>query len=429
MSEIKPQGYRPRLVDAEIGRFLSLFGAIEIAGPKWCGKTWSARAHGASITYVDRNGMLDVAQADPSIVLEGIRPHVIDEWQLAPSIWDTVRHAVDEASQKGNWILTGSSTPKKGTIRHSGAGRIGRVRMRPMSLQESGDSSAVVSLAGLFEGRFQPQQVETSIRDVLTLSCRGGWPDALSVSPEDALLISREYLRAFIENTMPQRGRSRDISGRLLASLARNVCQAATYKTLQSDMAGGEKDASSLISIKTVTEYLAEFEALYLIDEVKGWAPPLRSRKRVQLKPKRYFADPSLAVAALGASPSSLIEDWQTLGLIFENLCLRDLLVYANALPGAAMTPVRYYRDDAGLETDVIIERADGSWAALEIKLSDNKVEEGVASLTRLCKKLQHNTSARVREPEFLAVVVGVSHYARKTPEGVYVVPITALGA
>ena len=430
--DIKPAGYRPRIVDTEIRRFLEVFGAVEVAGTKWCGKTWTSRAHAASISYVDRGNNLALAKADPSLMLIGDAPHVIDEWQRVPALWDVVRHAVDDAAgKKGLWILTGSSTPRKKEERpaHSGAGRIGRIRMLPMSLSESGESNAAVSLAGLFRGEFSRQKVEADTRELLDVACRGGWPEAINAPTARAQTMAREYLRAILDESIPALGKSSDMAERLIASLARNLCQAATYQTLRLDMYGGEEDPEGLANDKTIVDYLETLRSLYFIEGVKGWVPPARSPKRVQLKEKRYFADPSLAVAALGMTPESLLEDWQTFGLIFENLCMRDVLVYARALPNVGMTPVRYYRDDSGLEADAIIELADGRWAALEFKVSEDKVPDGIENLERLRAKLLKNPHARTREPEFLAVIVGLGEYARKSKEGVYVIPLRTLGA
>ncbi|MEG1831245.1 MAG: DUF4143 domain-containing protein [Raoultibacter sp.] len=428
--KIKPEGYLPRIVDAAIEHYLALFGAVEVAGTKWCGKTWAARAHAASVTYVDQGKNLQLASADPSLILLGETPHVIDEWQQLPLLWDTVRHAVDNAGGvKGSWILTGSSVPRKEEVSHSGAGRIGRIRMSPMTLAESGDSTAKISLAGLFAREFTPLMLKVDTRKLVDVVCRGGWPEALGMNPMDAQVIAREYLRAVYDQSIPRLGKKGDSAERLVASLARNLGQAVTYKTLQKDMFGEEGLEEGIVSMKTVADYVAALESLYLIESVKGWAPPARSPRRVQTKEKRYFADPSLAAAALGMNTDALLGDWQTFGLLFENLCMRDLGVYARALPNPAINPVRYYRDDSGLEVDAIIELADGRWAALEIKTSEDKVAAGVKSLTRLRDKLQKNPQAHMREPEFLAVVVGIAEYARKTPEGVYVIPITALGA
>ncbi|MEG0758429.1 MAG: AAA family ATPase, partial [Raoultibacter sp.] len=264
---LKPDGYIPRIVDNEIARYLSVFGAVEIAGTKWCGKTWAARAHAESISYVDRGNNLDIAKADPSLMLLGEKPHVIDEWQSVPALWDVVRHSIDDsAGEKGRWILTGSSTPHKDEVSHSGAGRIGRIRMSPMSLAESGDSAKSISLSGLFEGVFEPQKVEVDTTQLLAYACRGGWPEAINIDVEDAQLIAREYLRSVFEQSVPRAGKDSDTAQRLVASLARNLCQAVTYKTLQKDMVAGEEDANEITSAKTIAEYIAMLESLYLID-------------------------------------------------------------------------------------------------------------------------------------------------------------------
>lgn len=431
---IEPEGYIPRVVDAQIERYLSVFGAVEIAGTKWCGKTWSARKHGASIIYVDQGSNTDLARSDPKMMLLGERPHVIDEWQRVPAIWDAVRHEIDEQRRtKGAWILTGSSSPRrKGeggveAVHHSGAGRIGRVKMLPMSLFESGGSSGSVSLADLFEGRFSPQTSDVDTQGLVELVCHGGWPEALESSVEEAQIVAREYLELIINETVPGQGKDPLIAERLCKSVARNLGQATTYKTMIGDIFGGEENPLTLISEDAVGEYLRLLTRLYLIEEVPGWAPPARAKKRFATKPKRYLADPSLAVALLGMNVRSLFEDWQTFGLVFENLCVRDLTVYARALEGVSPTPVRYYRDDAGLEVDVIIELTDGRWAALEIKVGEDKVAEGERSLLRMRDKVCGNLRARVRPPEFMAVITGVSSFARQLESGVYVIPVRCL--
>lgn len=431
---VRPQGYRPRIVDAKLERYLSIFGAVEVAGTKWCGKTWTALEHASSVSYVDT--MVALAKDDPTVVLMGERPHVIDEWQRVPAIWDEVRHAVDRtAGTRGAWILTGSSTPlprdsdnEYDVPHHSGAGRMGRIRMRPMSLSESGDSNRTVSLKGLFEGEFQPVQFKTSAWDLVELVCRGGWPEAIGLPAADAQIIAREYLRALQDESIPRQGRSGDVAMRLLFSLARNLGQAATYRTLIGDM-GDASASDGSVSETTARAYLDLLKEMYLVEELPGWLPPARSRKRVASKPKRYLADPSLAAAVLGMSPTSLMEDWQTFGLLFENLCIRDLRVYADALPDIGFEPVRYYRDGAGLECDAIIEMADGRWAALEVKVGERKVDEAVVNLKRLRDKVTGNSGARARQPEFMAVVTGVSEFARKVEDGIYAIPIRCLTA
>lgn len=433
-TDISPAGYFPRIVDEQVKRYLEIFGAVEISGTKWCGKTWTALTHGASVSYVDDD--LELARADPFLMTLGERPHVIDEWQLVPRIWDAVRRSVDrERGLRGGWILTGSSQPllRRGDgdelLSHSGTGRIGRVRMHPMTLAESGDSTGSVSLAGLFAGEFEPSRAPDDTQKLVELCCRGGWPEVVGMDVSSAQVLAREYLHFFFSESAPRAGKDGGVAARLVASLARNLGQATTYRTIIRDMYG-EADGDSVVTQETVAAYLSFLKASYLVEEVPGWVPPARSRKRLAIKPKRYLADPSLAAAQLGMGPGAFFHDWQTFGLLFESLCLRDLLVYARALPEIGFEPVRYYRDDSGLEVDAIVELADGRWAAFEFKVSEDKVSSAVENLLRLRKKLCENPlaqHARTREPEFLAVITGISRFARQTPEGVYIVPIRCL--
>lgn len=421
----------PRVADAQIERYLKAFGAVEIAGTKWCGKTWSALMHGASVSYVDEN--LDLARADPSMMLMGDRPHVIDEWQRVPAIWDCVRHEVDRArGTRGAFILTGSSTPatrqgEQGPA-HSGAGRIGRVRMSPMSLFESGESTGQVSLSGLFAGEFTPCVAERDTLGLVEAACRGGWPEAVGMDVSSAQLIAREYVTAALGVSIPALGLDPDIARRIASSLARNLGQAATYKTIITDMFGAEENPISVIDEGRVRAYLDSLKGMYIVEEVPGWAPPARDRKRFATKPKRYFADPSLACALLGMSPAALLADWQTFGLVFENMAVRDLSVYARALDLLDDVPVRYYRDDSGVEADAIVQLADGRWAAFEFKVSEDKAEKGVASLERMRRKVCENPRSQTRPPEFMAVITGVGEYAREVAEGIVVVPLRLLG-
>ena len=427
----KPEGYMTRVADAQIERYLKAFGAVEIAGTKWCGKTWSALMQGASVSYVDEN--LDLARADPSMMLIGDRPHVIDEWQRVPAIWDCVRHEVDRArGTRGAFILTGSSTPatrqgEQGPA-HSGAGRIGRVRMSPMSLFESGESTGQVSLEGLFAGEFTPCVAESDTLGLVEAACRGGWPEAVNMEVDAAQLIAREYVTAALGVSIPALGLDPDIARRLASSLARNLGQAATYKTIINDMFGAEENPLSVIDEGRVRAYLDALKGMYIVEEVPGWAPPARDRKRFATKPKRYLADPSLACALLGMSPAALLADWQTFGLVFENMAVRDLSVYARALDLLDDVPVRYYRDDSGVEADAIVQLADGRWAAFEFKVSEDKVEKGVASLERMRRKVCENPRSQTRPPEFMAVITGVGEYAREVAEGIVAVPIRLLG-
>lgn len=427
----RPAAYLPRIVDAQIAKYLTLFGAVEVSGTKWCGKTWSSLAQAASVTYVDRGANLQITQADPSYALAGEHPHVIDEWQRVPAIWDTVRHAADDlGEEKGAWILTGSSAPDKTKVAHSGAGRIGRIRMHPMTLAETGESNAHVSLAALFRGEFEPCQCQNGIEELAQITTRGGWPEERLSSAEDAQIVLRDYLESIFSQSVPQLGGSEREARQLTLSLARNLGQSARIGTLACDMYV-HKDESEVSEgeRKGVSEHLDILRRMFLVDEVPGWVPASRSPKRMRIKPKRYFADPSLPVTLLGLSPTALLQDWQTFGLAFENLVMRDLDVYARSLDYAARTPVRYYHDDSGLEADAIIERPDGNWAAIEIKISQDKVDEAARTLLRMRDKVCKNEKAQVSEPAFLAVITGIGEAAYRRNDGVYVIPIRALGA
>ena len=427
---VAPASYVPRIVDAQIEKYLQLFGAIEISGTKWCGKTWSSLAHSASVTYVDRGANLQIASADPTYPLLGERPHVIDEWQRVPAIWDSVRHAVDDLSgEKGAWILTGSSTPSKDETAHSGAGRIGRIRMHPMTLQESGDSTGKASLSRLFAGEFEPSQCPNGIGNLAEIAVRGGWPEERSQDSADAQIVVRDYLEAVFEQSVPRLEGDGALARRLALSLARNLGQSSKISTLARDVyARDSENAVSEGERKSLSKHLDILNRLFLVDEVPGWVPASRSPQRMRVKPKRYFADPSIAAALLGVSSAALLEDWQTFGLMFENLVMRDLDVYARSLDYSVSNPLRYYHDDSGLEVDAVIERADGSWAAIEIKVGLNKVDEAASNLLRVRNKVCANEKAQVREPSFLAVVTGMGEAAYRRGDGVYVIPIRALG-
>ena len=426
------EGYLPRIADAQLENELSIFGAVEVAGTKWCGKTWMALRHGQSVTFVDDEK--EILSSDPNLALLGESPHVVDEWQLVPAIWDRLRHEIDrQRTQRGRWILTGSSTPlprqgdELALPTHSGAGRIGRIRMWPMSLYESGDSSGEVSLGELFDGNFHPCKRETGASEIAALACRGGWPAAIDLPAADALHMAFEYIDLILQDSIPRYGKSEDTARRAITSIARNLGQAATYKTIVLDMYGAEDDPSALITEKTLADYLALFSSLYLIDGVRGWVPQARSPKRFTTKAKRYFADPSLPVALLQMNEQALLRDGQTLGLVFENLCVRDLSVYALSLGANRQNPLRYYHDDSGLEVDAIIELPDGRWGAIEIKLGENKAAEGVATLKTMRKKLCANPKAQVPEPSFMAVLTGIGTYARQVEDNIYVIPICTL--
>lgn len=425
---LKPQGYKSRIADGQLSHMLETFGAVEVAGTMWCGKTWTSLAFGESVTRIGLAGPRTAAEADPSMALLGARPHVIDEWQDVPAIWDEVRAAVDASGNApGSFVLTGSSEPRKDRVHHSGAGRIAKLRMRTMTLSELGLSSGAVSLAGLFEGRFEPQLVQQSLLPLAQAICKGGWP---ALAGRD--VGSAEYLDAYFDAlfsvSVPRRGLSGTESRRVALSLARNLGTAAKLATIASDARLGDADSKSA-TIRAAA-HISVLEELYVVEQVTGWDAPIRSKTRLRTKPKRYFADPSLAASLLQVTPERLIEDGQLFGLLFESLCMHDLSVYASVLEGAQADPVHYYRDSDGLEVDAVIELRDGRWAAFEVKLGENQTGEAAASLRRLARKVAANPAARNPAPEFLAVLVGAGEYARFDRElGVYVLPITCLGS
>lgn len=426
------ENYRARIVDEQLSRYLKLFGAVEVAGTKWCGKTWTSLAQGGSVTYVDRGANLDICRADPTYPLPGDAPHVIDEWQRAPRIWDEVRHAVDDlGGQRGRWILTGSSTPLDEEKSHSGAGRIGRVRMWPMSFAESGVSSGAVSLRALFDGEFQPGECSNGVMGLVEACVRGGWPAVIDFSSADAQVTTRDYIEAVLEQSIPRLGGSARVARRLCLSLARNLGQATTQAVLACDVFGYEEKAQATqTDLTEISAHLELLRRVYLVDEIGGWVPATQSPRRMRVKPKRYFADPSIAVSLLGMSARTVLDDWQTFGLVFENACMRDLQVYARSIPEAGTNPVMYYHDDSGLEVDAVIELTDGRWAGIEIKVAStmDKVDAAAKSLLRMSAKLMKG-QGRAKEPSFLMVLTGMGERAYRRPDGVLVVPLRALRA
>lgn len=428
-STLKPADYRPRVVDARLDKLLRAFGAVEIIGPKWCGKTWTALSRARSVDRLDDAATFAAAQTDPALVLMGEEPHLVDEWQDVPQIWDAARrHVDDNASRRGQLILTGSAIPKnRDAIHHSGAGRIARLRMWPMSLVESGDSTGEVSLSGLFDGEFTPTECATSVEDVARWCCRGGWPANLGLEDEFALEVPGEYIGSVLDVSVPRLGRNPQTAHALMRALAMNIAQAPKYKTLAADMSYG--DESREPDVQTVKAYLEMLKSLYMLTDLEGWEPPMRAKSRVRTKAKRYFVDPSLPAAVLGASPRTLLRDTQTLGDLFETLCIRDLNVYLSTMPGAA-NRLSYYRDDKGLEVDVIIELSDGRWGAVEINLSDLKAtDENAAKLQAFRAKICGNSKAQVREPEFMMFLTGRGSRAYRRNDGILVVPVATLGA
>lgn len=428
---LTPHGYLPRIADASIERALKSFAAVEIKGSKFCGKTWSSLAHGESIVHLDDRATREMAQLDPTLALDGTCPHVIDEWQDVPDVWDAVRRRVDACGNtRGQFLLTGSSTIDMTLVSHSGAGRIACLTMRPMTLFESGDSDGTVSLKGLFDGMFTAHAVQTDVRALAHLICRGGWPASIGDEEEFEQDLPSQYLDALFNVSAVRQGIDGRRARRIAVSIARNIGKTVTYKTLDLDAAEGEtpSDISSSAAQQRIAPYVDFFKDQFFIEDQDGWDAPIKSRSRVRKKPKRSFADPSLPASLLGMSPERLLRETQTFGTLFEEMCLRDLRVYASSIEHFPDPVIRYYADADGLEVDAIIELKDGRWGAFEIKLSDDKVPEAERNLLRLKRKIAANPSARNRDPSFLAVLVGKAHFARMTSEGVYVVPITSLG-
>ncbi len=428
MAKIIDKGkYIPRLIDEAIDRYLNTIGAVCIEGPKWCGKTWTASYHSSSEILIGdpagnfQNRML--AEISPALVLEGETPRLIDEWQEIPSLWDAVRYTVDQRGLKGQFILTGSATPKRKGILHSGAGRIGRIRMRPMSLFESGDSSGKVRLRDLCSGIIDPVFTgEVDLRDLARLIVRGGWPGNLEPGEKDISLLPGEYLKAVIADDVDRVDGIRRDSRKvhlLLRSLARNESTTASNRTLKNDIK--EIDDED-IDVETVASYLEIFARLFLTDNQAPFAARLRSSVRVKQAEKRHFCDPSLACALLQITPERLINDLETFGFLFEALCERDLKIYAESF-GAQ---VYHYQDYAGNEMDAVIELSDGSWCGIEIKLGANKIDEAASNLIHIRNEIAKDGG---KAPSALIVLCGMSNAAYQRPDGVFVVPITALGA
>ncbi len=418
--------YRARLIDQSISKHLSAFGAVCVEGPKWCGKTWTSSFHSQSEIFVgDPAGNFQnrrLAELNPSMILEGNSPRLIDEWQEVPAIWDAVRYRVDQTSAKGQFILTGSSTPNQKGILHSGAGRIARLRMRPMSLFESGDSSGRVSLASLCEGKIDPAMTgEVDLRQVIEYIVRGGWPGSLGLSVEAAALLPDQYLEAVIQDdAFRVDGVKRDVQKmhRLLRSLARHESTTVSNATLRRDMLSREEED---IDPLTISSYLDVFARLFLIDNQPPFSSRIRSSIRVKQAEKRHFADPSLTCALLKATPEKLLSDLETLGFLFEALCERDLKIYAESF-GANLY---HYQDYQNREIDAVIERTDGSWCAFEIKLGANQIDAAAENLLRIRAEIVNEPGSQ--PPAALCVICGLSNAAYQREDGVFVVPITAL--
>ncbi|MDR1237930.1 MAG: DUF4143 domain-containing protein [Propionibacteriaceae bacterium] len=421
-----PGHYRPRLIDSSVNELLRVTGAVAIEGPKWCGKTWTAMTHAASAIWVaDPSGdylTRRIATSDPFSLLESEKPLLIDEWQDAPGLWDAVRLAVDRKPGAGQYLLTGSATPRAGTVSHSGTGRIARLEMWPMTLAEVDKSSGEVSLASVMNGEWPKVTPGVwTLHELLDAILRGGWPGMVDAALADATQLAASYLRsvAYADATMLdgiRRDPKRLIA--LLSSLSRNTATSVSITTLTRDMAEADSQA---LSNKSAAAYLDVLRRLHVLREIPAWSPALRSPVRLRVTPKRILCDPSLAAAGLRASAEALMADRKTLGLLFETLCLRDLAVYAEAM-GAALA---YYHDDAELEADAIVQAGDGRWMGIEIKLGAEQETSAADTLLALRRKM---TASGEREPAALMVVTGVDSFPHRRDDGVIVVPINRLG-
>lgn len=418
------KGYKPRLIDKRISDLMESFGAVCVEGPKWCGKTWSSLNQANSVCYISdpSNSFQNKRKAEisPDLVLDGKYPRLIDEWQEVPSIWDAVRFFVDKDSRKGKFILTGSSTPTRKGILHSGAGRIARIRMDTMSLFEAGRSSGKVSLMDLFDSRIDYVDTgDVRLADLIEYSIRGGWPGSLGLSLEEASRIPYGYLEAVVDDMHRLDGVRRDSRkvNALLHSLARNESTIASNKTICKDIV---EYCDESLNDNSVLEYMDVLERLFLISNQSAFNTSLRSSRRALKSPKRHFSDPSLAVAALGATKDMLLNDLNTFGFIFEALCEHDLRIYSEYAGGNLF----HFRDDRGNEVDSIVELPDGRWGAFEIKLGANQIDFAAKELLKVRHIFEKEGSS---VPSFLCVICGMSNMAYRRNDGVFVVPITAL--
>lgn len=414
--------YTPRFVDDELRRRLDSAGAVVIEGPKACGKTETAKRQARSVVLLDVDPQaLAAARVDPTLVLGGAAPRLLDEWQTEPAIWNHVRRAVDERQAPGQFILTGSSVPSDDVDRHAGAGRFSFLRMRPMSLAESGHSNGQISFEGLFDGATaraaDPGMTVARLAELITV---GGWPAQLSAPIRAASQAAIDYLHQICTVDVGRvAGPRRDPSKveALVRSLARNVSTEVAITTLAADAGGADGDLSRI----TVSEYLSAFERLMVIEDQPAWAPHLRSTRQLRSSPKRHFVDPSLAVAALRVGPERLLQDLNFFGFLFESLVIRDLRVLSQPLSGTVL----HYRDNKGLEVDAIVELADGRWAAFEIKLGPSAIDQGAQSLLKF-RDIVHVD--RRGEPAVLGVITGTG-YGYVRDDGVAVIPIGTLTA
>ena len=418
--------YKKRIADEMLQRKLKGKGAVLIEGPKWCGKTTTAEQVAKSVLYManpeSMGQNLTLADINPGILLKGEIPRLIDEWQIAPKLWDAVRFEVDHRKDEGQFILTGSAVPAdKNLITHTGTGRFSFLLMRPMTLFESLESTGTVSLKDLFDSKDVSGTNNLSLDDIAYVCCRGGLPRSISMEKEIALDQAFDYYDAVVNSDISKvDGVSREPTRvkNLMRSYARNVGSQVSNETLKEDMINND---SFSLDTDTVFSYINALKKIFVIDEVPAWNPNLRSKTAIRTSDTRYFIDPSIATAALGLGPNDLINDLNTFGFIFENLCVRDLRVYAESINGN----LYHYRDSSSLECDAVIHLRNGSYGLVEIKLGGDKlVEEGADNLIKLKNKLD---TSKMKNPSFLMVVTATGDYAYKRSDEIYVVPIGCL--
>jgi predicted AAA+ superfamily ATPase len=411
--------YYPRICDQVLSRKLQLTGATLVVGPKWCGKTETALQAARSVIYIQSDPQYkETGKLMPSLLLEGETPRLIDEWQEVPELWNAVRHSVDQRKKQGQFILTGSTTPRDEVLAHSGIGRISRIQMRPMSLYESKESTGSVSLKALFDGEHKIAAVSSMDIPQLAFSiCRGGWPGAVTLTTGSEWL-AREYTDMLVEADI------RNLDGvernphrvrQVLRSLARNISTLTTANTILADVRAN----NITINERTLDNYLNAMRRLFVVEDVPAWSPSVRSKTTIRTSVKRQLADPSIATAVMRVDTDGLLHDLNTFGFLFESLCTRDLRVYAQSNDGE----IFHYRDKDQLEIDLIVSLNDGRWAAIEVKLGEHQADEAAANLIQLKNKVD---TSRIGEPSFLMVLTG-GKFAYKRKDGVMVVPLACL--
>ena len=419
--------YRNRIADSILGKKLRAKGAVLIEGAKWCGKTTTASQIAKSILYMQdparKRQYLELSEIDPARLLSGETPRLIDEWQFAPKLWDAIRFEVDRRDEFGQFILTGSAVPPETSeISHSGIGRITKMLMRPMSLYESGDSSGQVSLSGLFAGNGDIRGKSSMNIDKLSfLICRGGWPKAIDEEKDVALQQAIDYFDAIVDadiSRVDNVERNKERTKRILRSYARSVGTQAKISSIAADISANEAVS---ISDMTITSYINALKKIFVLEDSSAWNPNLRSKTAIRTSDTRYFTDPSVCTAALELGPNDLVNDLNTMGFLFENMCIRDLRIYAEALDGN----VYHYRDKSGLECDAVVHLRNGVYGLVEIKLGgDRLISEGVKTLKKLSSNID---TTKMKAPAFKMVLVGVGEMAYRRSDGIYIVPLSCL--